>query len=106
MLGKRVIRHEDIDSAVEIVVAKGDAQAFPGVLGDARRNGNIGECAVAVVAIEQMGNGPELVRMAVSPHVKALVPAPRVPGEAPIKVTRDEKVEVAVVVVVEKRSGG
>ena len=50
----RVVRHVDVHEAVAIVVGKGDAEALAVRIGDAGLRRDIGERAVAVVAVEDV----------------------------------------------------
>ena len=65
-------------------------------------DGHVGERAVAVVAIEDVGDPVEVVGMTVGAVAGLLLPAIAVVLERPVEIAGDEQIEPAVVVVIEE----
>ena len=98
----RIVGHVHVDESVSVVVRKRDAQPLARGRRDGRLRRHVGERAVAVVAIQDIRNRIEVVRVAVRPVAGLLLPAITVLLEAPVEVAGDEQVELPVVVVIEE----
>ena len=106
----RVVRHEQIDEPVVVVVGRHDAEAVGASrVGQAVRFGRLHEAAVADVLEEQIGlagksGGPDHDVRPVAPDERPLRVHDRVPGR--LDVARDVQIQVAVGVGVEERAAG
>ncbi len=96
-----VIGNEDVLPAVIVIIKSDHAQAIaslqpePGMLAD------IGEGSVAIVVIERRRLAVKIVGMTVASHPRTLVPAVEVALRRPVDVVGNDKIQVAVIVVVE-----
>src|SRR5579872_4657383 len=109
IVAKQEIRHvivgdENILPPV-IVVVEGDyAKPVATLEPDSRFNADVGERSISVVVKKRRRLPVIDVRVAVTPHPGRFVAAPKILLWRPIHVVRNDKVEFAVVVVVEPRS--
>ena len=104
-VGHRVVGHEHVETCIVIEVGKGDAHTFPDMRQQARVGRDILERPIAAVPIEAVRQALEDSRMAVDPDPASLVAAEGIRGGCPLHVVHHEKVEMAVVVVVEPAGG-
>ena len=104
-VGHAVVRDEHVHASVAVVVGDRDSHALALVRREADLLRDVGKGAVAVVAQQRVWQRLKDARVAVDAVAGLAPPAPDVglACEGPIEVVRDEEVEPAVVVVVEKR---
>ena len=102
----RVIGHIDVDEAVAVVVAERHAEALAWRRRDAGLRRDVGERAVAVVAVQEVRRGIEIVRVTVGAVAWLVLAAMAVLLEAPLQIAGHEQIEAAVVVVVEEPGAG
>src|SRR2546430_7562192 len=69
---------------------------------NASLRGNVGKCSVPIIVIEDVRDALEIVGVAVGPQAGFLFSTIAVVPEAPIHITGQEEVEVAVIVVIEE----
>src|SRR5580700_11005210 len=101
-LAHAVVRDENIGESVVIVVREGYAQRAPFERGDSGLLADVFECAIAAIAIKDVRGRGEFGRRTVRlPLASANLAVLRVPEH----VSRDEQVQVAVVVVIEEARG-
>src|SRR5580693_7023188 len=101
-LAHAVVRDENIGESVVIIVREGDAERASFDRGDSGPLADVFECAIAAVAIEDIRGRGEFGRRTVGlPLASANLAVLRVPEH----VSRDEQVQVAVVVVIEEARG-
>ena len=105
LIRRRVVGHIQIEPTVAVVVADRDAQAGAVGPGDARRLRHVGETAVALVAIQPVGDRTVGARTAVVTRPEA-VGAELVVGQREVEIVRDEQIEIAIAVVVGERRAG
>ena len=94
----RVIGHEHIRQPVIVVIADGDTQAVADIPGDAGLGADIGEDALAVVAIQHAGESGVVERMAIHANAALRIAAERVLARRRIEVVGDEEIEIAVAI--------
>ena len=99
----RVIGHEEIRLAIEIVVGHSDAHAFADMIANAPFTGNIFESAVALVEKKLIGKTLVVARMAVFGHT--LDHALGNIRVSPLQIVDDEQIEQAIVVDVDPHGG-
>src|SRR5437879_7191941 len=99
-VGMIVIGHKYVYESITIVVGDGDSHAFPEVLGDSSFYGNIGEGAVAVVAVQSIREIRIIVGMAICTQLGSRA-AVWVLINLPLAVIRHEQVQQAVIVVID-----
>jgi hypothetical protein len=68
--------------------------------------GDIGERAVAVIAIQNVGDAGVIIGMTVSPAARFTLAAEAVIGETPLQVARDKNIEPAIIVEIEEAGAG
>src|ERR1700679_2920293 len=95
-----IVGHKNVEEAVAVKVGERDTHSLPHMLGDAGRFRNVGECPVAIIAIEGIVQGRVKLGMAVTAHI-AIERAYWVLIYLPLAVVHDKEIEQAVVVVVE-----
>ena len=99
-----VVGDGDVDLAVVVEVGDGEAEAFArGVHADLF--GDLGKGTVAVVVVDEGGNGGEDIGVAVGAVAFAVLATPDV-FPVPLDVAEDDQVEPAVVVEVDPGGGG
>ena len=109
-VGVRVVRHEQIDEAVVVVVGRDDAEAVGASrVGQTVRGGGFDEASAAGVLEEEIGfagqaRGSDHDVRTVTPDEIAPRLENRVPGR--LDVARDVEIQVAVAVGVEERAAG
>src|SRR5271170_4653863 len=101
-LAHAIVRNENIGETIVIVVGKRHTKGTPLERGDAGALADVFECAIAAIAIKDIGRcrefGGRTVRL---PFIAANLAVLRVPEH----VARDEQVEVAVVIVINEAGG-
>ena len=97
-----VVGDENIRKAIAVIVGEGNAKSSALFGGDAGALADIFESTIAAIAIEQTGGRGESRRRAVGVPVAA---TNFVVIGIPFHVARDEKIEMAVIVVVEESCG-
>ena len=97
-----VVGDVEVDPAVAVEVGGDDAEAVAVGAADARLVGHVGESSVAVVAVEDVFDRPDVPRRA-EERDPVVAAAMGIAGIDPIAVVGDVDVQVAVVVVVEHR---
>src|SRR5207244_4777244 len=102
----RIVGHEDIRNPVPAVISKCHPKALAMRIRDSGFLGNIRKRSVSIVVIENVGHTFVIVRMAVSTISRPLLSAKAVGFEAPVHITCDEEIELAVVVVIEEPCAG
>jgi hypothetical protein len=100
-IGHQIVRHEEIDAAIVVVVAEDHAKALAVGSVDARRSRDIAERAVAIVPVQDAGGAVVDVRAAVRAHAAV---AAGLAVVFRIDVVRHEQVEAAIVVDVGERA--
>src|SRR5947207_1325377 len=103
VLFKRECRNEDIGPPVSVEVVEGHSQSLAWVLADAARPRHVQKCPVALVLVKEVGNGGKLLRVAIRTQ---FWPAAGDVMEIPLHIPTDEKVQVPIVIVVEKTGAG
>ena len=106
-----IVGDVDVNPAIAVQVGRHDAEAMAVGPADAGRDGDIGECPIPIVAIEDVPDGSQLLRGAVAADLAGGIAAEAVvAGPLPVAVPADVEVEVAVVVEIEegraRRPGG
>src|SRR5665213_1608458 len=99
----RIVRYEDVGKSVAIEIGEGHAHAFADVPTNPGGLGNVRKRAVAIVVKELTGEALINVRMTVEGLRGGS--AMRLMGRVPNHVVRNEKVEPAIVVVIEPAGG-
>ena len=102
----RVVRDVDVGLAVAVVIAERHAETLAGRIGDAGLLRDVGERAVAVVAVQPIRHPVEHRRMAVHPISVFGVPAVRIVGDPVVEVVDDVEVEEAVAIDVDEAGAG
>src|SRR5882762_3417993 len=97
-----IVGNKNIDETIAVVVREGYSQSLAIRIGDSRLGGNVGEGAVAIVAVENVGNTVIVVGMTIGAVTRSALAAVAVGAKSPIDVTGHEQVELAVIVVVEE----
>jgi hypothetical protein len=91
-----VVGDEEVDVAVAIIVGESDSQAFSGFREtDLLRD--LGEMTIAIVVIDERGDGLEHVRMAIRTVTLFVFATPDV-IEIPLNVAKNNEIEKAVIV--------
>ena len=101
-LAHAVVGHENVGESVAIVIGERDAERAALERGDAGTLADVFECAVAAIAVKNIGGLREFGGRAVR---LPLVAADLAVLGVPQHVAGDEQVEMAVVVVVEEPCG-
>ena len=101
-----VVGDVDVGQAVAIVVAERHAEPLAGRIGDAGLLRDVGERAVAVVAVQPIRHPVEHRRMAVHPISVFGVPAVRIVGDPVVEVVDDVEIEEAVAIDVDETGAG
>ena len=97
---RRVVGSENVCEAVIVIIGDCHAHPFAEMAAHTGFFGDVGKSPVAVVAIQSVGEGIKLRRVAVDAKLAPLGPAERVFVEPPDAIIRHEQIEQAVVVVI------
>src|SRR5215475_5324705 len=92
-----VVRHEYVGPAVVVVVSEYDAEPFTIGAIDPRGAADITECAVSIVAVENVGHAVVNTRMTIDPRISGKR-AEFVVIHAEVDVVRHEEVNVPVII--------
>ena len=101
-----VVGDVHVHEPVVVEISEGDAESFADRTGNSGFLRYVGERAVAVVAIEDVGQSLEVVGVTVSAIPRLGFPTVSIGTKGPVHVARDEEVEPAVVVVVQESGAG
>ena len=104
-VGEIVVGDKGVETAVGIVVGEGDRHTAPEVFREARRDCDVFEFAEPQVAIELVGAGIVVARVAVDAEAFGLIAAEAGLVQIDAAVVGDEQIELAVVVEVEPAGG-
>src|SRR5258708_1317621 len=94
-----VVGNIDVGESIAIVIGKGDAQTVSLLCGNSRALAHVLEGAVAPVVVKNVGRAGKLSRWTIGVKVAAAVLAVL---RVPLHVARHEKVQLAIIVVIEK----
>src|SRR5258708_25342272 len=94
-----VVGNIDVGESIAIVIGKGDAQTVSLLCGNSRALAHVLEGAVAPVVVKNVGRAGKLSRWTIGVKVAAAVLAVLL---VPLPVSRHEKVQPAIILVIEK----
>src|SRR5581483_4923211 len=97
-IGHRVVGNENVLPTIVVIVERDYAQAVGRLGREARLFADVGEGAVAVVAIQSRRLPMIDIGMAITSHSWAAIAAPEVPLRRPIHVVGDYQVKMPVIV--------
>ena len=103
MIWRTVVRHEDVDAAVAIEVARDDAEAVADRGQQSRSRGHVGKRAVAVIVVQGRGRRQIVARRAAVIGHSGQGEALDFGRGAPVQIVRDEQIERTVAVIIDKR---
>src|SRR6266516_2118419 len=97
--------NENVFPAVVICIKEESSPSCrqPAGLADAARPRHVQKCPLALVLVKEVGNGGKLLRVAIRTQ---FWPAAGDVMEIPLHIPTDEKVQVPIVIVVEKTGAG
>jgi len=90
-VGLGVVGDEDVGAAIAVVIGERDAHAFADVAANTGGLRDVGEGAVAVVAVERVGEAGVHAGMAVGALAGARLDARGLGGGIPVDVVDDER---------------
>ena len=106
LLWKRIVGYRNIRPAIAIEILKGNTQALSRRGAQARSRGDVCECPVAVVVIDQVRDCLELVGVTVGTVACLSLSTPDILVEIPVQVARHDQVQKTVPVIVHEAGAG